>query len=289
MLRSFLVFCSFFLLLLAATPGFTAEYPQRIITLGPLNTENVYLLGAEDRLVANTSYCVRPEAAKKKKKIGSVMQVSTEKIIGLRPDLVLATGLTSAQQVAQLRNLGIRVVRVRQPDSFPAICDAVLELGDLLGLPERAEAVVAEAREKVHALQERLQGLPRKKVFLQVGSQPIFGSVTSSFTHDFIDLGGGENILEDQRTGSVGYEKVIVKNPDVIIIAIMGTESGIAAQEKKKWLRYPVINAVKNSAVHVIDPNLVCSPSPITFAETLDIIAGLIHPELNSMTGHEKP
>ena len=64
-----------------------------------------------------------------------------------------------------------------------------------------------------------------------------------------------------------------------VIIAIMGTESGTGAQEKKKWLRFSVISAVRNNRVHVLNPDFVCSPSPLTFARTLERIAGLIHPE----------
>ncbi len=68
------------------------QYPQRIVSLGPINTENVFLLGAGDRLVGNTNYCVRPTEARNRAKIGSVMQISLEKILSLKPDLVLATG-----------------------------------------------------------------------------------------------------------------------------------------------------------------------------------------------------
>ena len=75
------------------------------------------------------------------------------------------------------------------------------------------------------------------------------------------------------------YEKVIAKNPDVIIIAIMGSESGIAAQEKLKWQRFGVVNAVKNDRVHIVAPDLICSPSPATFSKTLQTITKLIHPE----------
>jgi len=131
-------------------------YPQRIVSLGPVNTENVYLLGADDRLVANTSYCVRPIAAKDKEKIGSVMQVSVEKIISLHPDLVLATGLTPPQQVKKLEDIGIRVVRFKQPASFIEICDLFLQLGRLLGLEDRAQQIVAQARSEVELLQGRI-------------------------------------------------------------------------------------------------------------------------------------
>ncbi len=259
-----------------------AEYPQRIVSLGPINTENVFLLGAGDRLVANTNYCVRPEAAKAKEKIGSVMQISIEKIIGLQPDIVLATGLTAMQQVRQLQSVGIQVVQFKQPASFADICTQFIRLGQLLGLENQAKQIIDQTKEKLKILQEDLAGLPEQKVFLQVGSQPLFSSVPSSFTNDFIVLAGGSNIAADQKKGITNYEKVIAANPDVIIIAMMGSESGIAHQEQERWMQIPVINAVLNKRVHVIRPDIACSPSPATFADTLTIMARLIHPELNT-------
>ncbi len=254
--------------------------PQRIISLGPINTENVYLLGAEDRLVGNTNYCVRPEAAKSKEKIGSVMQVSLEKILSLRPDLVLATGLTSPTQLKKLRQLGLRVVQFPQSASFTEICSQFLRLGKLLGLEERAQQVIQQAQEKVAAVQRMTAPLPRRKVFLQIGSRPLFGAAANSFTHDFIVLSNGLNVIGEQKNGLVGYEKVLVSNPDVIIIAMMGSETGAAQEEKKKWQGFSMISAVQKQQVHLISPDLVCSPSPATFAETLSTVAGLIHPEL---------
>jgi iron complex transport system substrate-binding protein len=94
-------------------------------------------------------------------------------------------------------------------------------------------------------------------------------------------LGGGVNIIDDQQSGATNYEKVLAENPDTIIIAIMGNETGLAGKEQQRWLDIPVIKAVRDGRVHIIDPDLVCSPSPATFAEALAIIAHLIHPELN--------
>ncbi len=254
--------------------------PQRIVSLGPINTENIYLLGAEDRLVGNTRYCVRPAAAVEKEKIGSVMLVDIEKIISLHPDLVLATPLTRPGQVQQLKKLGFQVVQIKQPDSFLEICAQFIRLGNLLGLEERAKLIVQQTWDEVEAVKKKVGPLPKQQVFLQVGAQKLFASVKSSFTHDYIVLGGGINIVEDQKHGATSYEKVIAKNPDIIIIAIMGSETGIAAQEKKNWQRFYSIKAVQEDRVHMLDPDLVCSPSPATFAQTLRVIAGLIHPEI---------
>ncbi len=258
---------------------------RRIVSLGPINTENVYLLGAEDRLVANTSYCVRPEAAREKEKIGSVMQVSLEKIISLRPDLVLATGLTQQQQLDKMRALGLRVVQFEQPSSFASICSQFLRLGRLLGLEERAREIVARARARVKQVQDHYAVAPCQKVFLQIGSQPMFSSVVGSFTNDYISYSGALNIAGTRSNGAMNYERVLAADPDVIIIAIMGSEAGVAARERQKWLRFNGMKAVDRQRIHVIDPDLVCSPSPVSFAEAFARIAALIHPQDRAGSG----
>ncbi len=271
------------LLLVKTGCGAESGYPQRVISLGPINTENVFLLGAGDRLVANTDYCVRPEEAQDKEKIGSVMQVSLEKIIGLQPDLVLATSLTGEKQLEKLKEAGIQVERFTLSKSFGEICSQFLRLGRLLGLEEKAQVIVDQARERVGKISEKVARFEPQRVFLQIGSQPLYGASPGSFTHDFITFGGGINIIEDQEKGTTNFEKVIAKNPDVIIIAIMGSETGVAAKQKENWMRFSVINAVQTDRVHYVNPNLACSPSPMTFTEALEIIASLIHPQLGNI------
>nr|WP_321465938.1 helical backbone metal receptor [uncultured Desulfobulbus sp.] len=254
-------------------------YPARLVSLSPLLTENIFLLGAGDRLVGNTVYCQRPEAARLVEKIGSVQELSIEKIVSLRPDLVLSINLNPPQQVGQLRNLGLQVETFRQPASFTDICLQFHRLGDLLGLEQQAEAIIARAQAKVNAVQAAVGPLPKAKVFLQVGASPLFSSVKNSFTHDFIDLAGGINIAGEQRSGTMKVEQVIALNPQVIIIAVMGSEGGIGADQKKHWLVFPTLDAVRDQRVYLLDPDLVCSPSPLTFADTLVTFARLIHPQ----------
>lgn len=251
----------------------------RIVSLGPLLTENVFLLGAGDSLVGNTIYCQRPEAARHKTKVGSVQELNIEKIASLRPQLILANNLTPPQQIDQMRHLGFRVETFGQPATFAAICDQFLQLGRLLGLEKRAEAVVGQAREEVEAVRRAVAPYPRRKVFLQVGAHPLFSSVQRSFTNDFIVLGGGLNIAGDQLSGVMKTEQVVALNPDLIIIAVMGSQSGIGAEQKQHWLEFDALNAARNKQVYVMNPDAVCSPSPLSFAETLRGIARLIHPE----------
>jgi len=263
----------------AGATGNPAPAHERIVSLGPLITENIFLLGAGDSLVGNTIYCQRPETARYKVKVGSVQELSIEKIVSLEPQLILANNLTPPQQVEKLRQLGYQVEIFRQPVSFVDICAHFLRLGRLLGREAQAEAIVEQARQKVEAVRRAVASLPRCKVFLQVGAHPLFSSVKSSFTNDFIELGGGINVAGEQRSGAMKAEQVIALNPDLIIIAVMGTEHGIGAGERQRWLEYAALEAVRTGRVHVMDPDLVCSPSPVTFAATLVTIARLIHPE----------
>lgn len=267
------------LLLISFPPFAIADYPKRIVSLGPINTENVFLLGAGNRLVGNTEYCLRPEAAKKLPKIGSVMQISIEKILSLHPDIVLATALTPPQQIAKLRGLHIRVVQFQQPSSFLEICQQFLTLGKILGLAEQAEDIIAAAKSEVRKIEQQVAPYKKTTVFLQVGTSPLFGSVEKSFTNDFIRLAGGKNILADKSSGATSYERIVSADPEVIIVAIMGSESGLAGEERKKWLHIPILQATEKKRIHIIDPDLICSPSPMTFVKTLKLVATLLHPE----------
>ncbi|MFO7761934.1 MAG: ABC transporter substrate-binding protein [Thermodesulfobacteriota bacterium] len=254
-----------------------AESPQRIISLGPINTENIYLLGAQDRLIADTIYCNSPPAAREKEKIGTLIQVNIEKIVSLKPDLVLATALTRPRQVARLEALGIRVIRFIQPDSFQEICSQFLKLGRLLDREEKARRIVERARSEVDAVRRQTENLTKKRVFLQVGARPLHASIDSSFTHDFIRFGGGENIAAGASSGIYSREKVIREDPEVIIIAMMGSQTKAGRQEKKAWQRYKSLQAVKNNSIYLVDADLVCSPSPLDFVKALKEITSLIH------------
>lgn len=283
----------FGLLLLVLTVGYGpavhAESPppavERLVSLSPLLTENIFLLGAGDHLVGNTIYCQRPEAARALVKVGSVQEQNIERIVALRPQLVVASNLTQPSQVDALRGLGLEVEVFREPSSFADICDHFLRLGRLLGREDQARTIIDQAAEKVAMVRDGVAPLPRRKVFLQVGAHPLHSSVKGSFTHDFIELAGGINVAGGLRSGAVKTEQVLALNPEVIIIAVMGTEHGIGAEEKQRWLGFPALEAVRTGRVHVMDPDLVCSPSPATFAETLVAIARLIHPEISFSAG----
>jgi iron complex transport system substrate-binding protein len=270
-----LAFLSIFLLCLSSAGSGEDGYPRRIVSLGSSLTEEVFLLGCGDRLVGVTIYCERPPAAKEKEKVGTVVEVDLERIVNLKPDLILATSLTDPRDKERLKDLGIRLVEFPYARDFSQVCEKFMELAALLGKEEEGWRIVREAKGRVEAVKERVKNLPRPKVFVQIGMKPLHTVTEESFIGDFIEFAGGVNVARASKSSLYSREQVVRDNPDVIIITTMG----MAGQsEKEAWQKFKTINAVKDSRIYIIDAYRICSPTPVTFAEELEEIAGLLHP-----------
>jgi iron complex transport system substrate-binding protein len=269
---------AFMFLLACAFCGYAQEdYPQRIISLGPSITESLYLLGAKDSLVGVTSYCVRPPEAQEKEKTGTVIDVNVEKAVSLKPDLVIATSLTDQKAVEKLRSLGITVVTFFQPKNFSEVCNQFMKLAKLLGKEKEAAGIISAAESKVKYIEDKVANLSKPKVFIQVGAKPLFTMTSDSFVNDFIEFAGGINIAKEARSGLYSREEVLRKNPDVIIIVTMGIAG---EKEKEIWAKYKTLNAAKANRIYIIDSYKLCSPTPVSFAESLEEIAYILHPEI---------
>ncbi len=250
--------------------------PQRIVSLGPSLTEELYLLGVEDSIVGVTVYCNRPEEAQKKEKVGTAIKVDVEKIISLRPDVVLATTLSDRDQIEKIRSLDVRVITFTPCRNFHEICKQFLKLGKIVGKEKKARDIVGEVRDRVASVNNKVRYLTRPKVFVQIGAKPLYTVTEDSFIQDIISLAGGMNIAHDAKTGLFSREEVISRNPDVIIIVTMGI---VGEEEKGIWERFKALKAVQNKRVHIIDSHKICSPTPLTFVESLEEITRLLHPE----------
>ena len=253
-----------------------STYPKRIISLGPTITEEIYLLGVGDRLLADTIYCRKPPEAQKKIKIGTVREVNLEKVVSLKPDLVLTTSLTDPKTKEKLNNLKIRVVDFPTAKSFDDLCKQFLELGEIIGEKKKAEKAIAAAKQKVDFIKKKVDNFQKPRVFVQVGARPLFTVTKDSFVNDFIKLAGGINIASDAKNGIFSREEVVRRNPDVIIIATMGI---IGEDEKKVWQRYKTINAARNNRIYIVNSEELCSPTPINFPETLKEMVKILYPE----------
>ena len=252
---------------------------QRVVSLSPSITELIYLLGAQDQLVADTIYCNVPPEAGEKLRVGTMTQANVEKIVYLRPDLVIASPLSSKKQMRILKAQGIRVMLKENPKSFEQMCRLTLDMGNIMGARDRAEAIVTRARKDVERVVAATQPLAKKQVFIQIGLKPLKTVTGDIFINEFIKLGGGINITEHESSGVYSREKVVRSDPDVILIATMGSAKKAREEERQRWMEFSSLKAAAQNHIYVLNPDVICSPTPASFARGLSIIADLIHPE----------
>jgi len=248
-----------------------SQQVKRIVSLAPSITENLYLIGAQKKLAGCTSYCTLA-VQDGVQQIGSTIDVNVEKILTLKPDLVLTMLMTKTQDVEAMRKLGIRVEILPTPKNFIEICEQTIKNGKLKVFEKSARQITYESKRTSDILKKLgLKSKVKQKIFFQLGSNPVFTVLPNTFMNDFILFCNGENIANGMTTGIISRESVLAKNPDVIIIATMG---GFGVQEKKVWETYKSMNATKNRRIFLIDSETSCSPTPDNFARAFaDVIS----------------
>jgi len=257
----------------------------RVVSLSPFITETIYLLGAQDQLLAGTTYCTVPPEAARKEKIGSVTRINVEKIISLVPDLVISSPLSRERQLRILRSQGIRIMEIRNPRTFDQICAITLKIAGALGKTARAHVLVQQALDDVNRVSRQVAGLPPRRVFIQIGLKPLHTVNKNLFINEFIIRANGVNIAAHHPSGIYSREAVIRQDPDVILVATMGSSKKAAAFEKKRWMGFSSLTSARNNEIHVLDPEVICHPTPVSFASGLKRVAALIHPETGRAEG----
>lgn len=248
---------------------------RRVVSMGPAITDQICLLDGAATLVGVTTYCRLPPAHTNALRIGTVTGMNVEQMLALRPDLVLATGMTHPRDIDRLEGLGLRVVRFHYAADFPAICEQFLELGQLLGVEARAAAVVAEARTRLAAVEARVAERTRPTVFIEIGAKPLFTASTGTFIHDMLVRAGAENIGAAADGGLISREQVVARDPAYILIVTMETA---AEQEQALWSRNRALQAARENRVLVLDAYDVCSPTPPGFVKAVEHMSALFHP-----------
>lgn len=254
--------------------------PQRIVSLAPSNTEILFALGLGDRVVGVTTFCDYPAEAKKKEKIGGFKNPNLEKVIALKPDLVLATGGIQQPFIQELEKAGIPVF-VLHPKNLNQIIAGIQTVGKITGqleeskrLTARMSKTIADISSKVTSQKKR----SRPKVFVEIFNQPLYSAGAGTFINDLIKISGGKNIAAQAGSGYVVYslENLLKEDPD-IYIAMKGSMNDPGLLKKRTG--FSDLKAVKNNRVYVVDDNLVSRPGP-RIVQGLKIVAKAIYPQL---------
>jgi len=238
--------------------GVSCAY-ERIVSLSPQITESLYLLKADKQLQAVTTYCKRPKEAALKEKIGSPLRPDIEKLVSLRPDLVLGSREGNPPWIMErLKRLGLQVVYFDRPHHLDGLLQNFLRLSVLVGALDRGKEIVATVR---GSLSEEEQGAPYK-VLWQVDAEPLMVASTASFASDIIRLAGGTNIIDSELPyPRINREEVLLKAPDVIVLMDMGYS---VEAEMKRWRKY-----LRDARFVVMDSYITGSPNPVTFLKAV--------------------
>jgi len=257
--------------------------PQRIISIAPANTEILFALGLDDKIVGVTNYCNYPEEALNKEKVGGFSTPNIEKIIALEPDVVFAAPIHEAQIIPQLENLGLTVIALT-PTTIDETYDAIKLVGNITGVQETADALVNDMKTSIDAvanLVAKLSDEEKPNVFYIVWHDPLMTAGGNTLPGQLIDLAGGKNIfteLSDYPT--VSLESLIYREPNIIIA---GTSMGSGGNAPLEWAqsetRLQGTEAREEGKVFSINTDLTGRFGP-RIVDALEEMLWLIHPEL---------
>lgn len=243
-----------------------ARMPQRIICMAPNITETVFAVGAGDRVVGVDTYTEYPPEAKRLPRVGGLFDPSPERIVALKPDLVIVWNRhKKVEKLCERR--GIRVLKVHM-SSLATILEGIRRVGKELGCSARAEALCAEIEKELSAVKARIADRPKVRVLFLTGRRPgtlknLYAVGGKSFLHEIIGLAGGENILKDLDVEypQVSVEAVVARAPEVIIDTHLGEEmtEELERRYRADWEAVPSLASAK--IVHLTD-NYLLSPGP---------------------------
>lgn len=254
--------------------------PERIISLAPNITEILFSLGLGNRIVGVTNFCNFPAEAKSKEKVGMLLNPNLEKIISLKPDLIIWNTEGENKQIfMRLSELGLKIYII-SPRTVEALFNSIINIGNICNRKKIAEEIVLSMKKKLSDIKEHIKGLPRNKVLFLLDFNPLISVSKKSFHGELIEFLNGENIenSSSDRYPKISMEEIVKKEPEVIIVS--------NHREDFKQLFYefknnPVIKttpAYKHNRILAIEADLIDRMSP-RIVYGLDKLAKLIHPE----------
>jgi iron complex transport system substrate-binding protein len=250
--------------------------PHRVVSLAPSITETIYSLGAGDAVVGVTDFTDWPLEAQKRPSVGGIVNPSIERLVSLRPDLVIATReVNHKDTIDELDRLGIPIFVV-DPRGLDGVLESVRQVGRALNRSGDAARLVDQLRARRDAVMIRVRPLARPRVLLVIWPDPVTTIGRQAFITDVITAAGGQSVTEDltQQWPQISLEEVLRRNPDWLLLPANGHQPiSLADLERRPgWDR---VEAVRRHRVIYYDERLDHS-SPRAF-DALEDLARKLH------------
>ena len=257
------------------------EAPKKIVSLVPSNTEILFALGLDDKIVGVTDNDNYPEAATKKEKVGG-MEYNIEKILSLKPDVVFAHESNAKSVEAglqQLKDAGITVFVVKNATNFEETYNTIEQIGQITDKGQKADQIVEDMKAKVQEVQDKVANVKQRSVFVETSDEPeIYTAGKDTFMQEILDLANIKNVVDDQSGWfKIDSEQIVKRNPDTMIV--MEDYVPNIVEKVKKRQGFNSITAVKNDAVVQVNQDLTARTGP-RLADGLEEIAKAVYPEV---------
>jgi iron complex transport system substrate-binding protein len=250
-----------------------AQTPNRIVSLAPSITEDLFALGLGNKVVGDTSYDNYPPAAVNITKVGGFSTPNIEKIVSLSPDIVFASNLENNTVLSALSGYGIPTV-VISPTSLTGVLNDLSMIGKVTGSTGNSSALVANLTQRMTAYNTSVASHPR--VLYLVWYDPIKSAGADTFEGDIITHAGGINVAQLANVsgyGTLSKESIVALNPSVIIAN--SAMNSTAVQQVKSDPALATVDAVKNNKIFILDSDVISRPGPRAF-DALEQITGII-------------
>ena len=243
------------------------QEPQRIISIAPSNTEILFALGLEDKIVGITNYCNFPEETKNIEKIGETFPLNLEKIVSLKPDLILAYA-GQLKEIPRLRELGLKVI-VIEPLNLQETLKSIQMVATVGGIPEKGNILVENLSQRIDQIKTAVFNLKinkRPKIFIGGIYETIWTPGEGTLFNELISLAGGINIAAGfSGWTKISSEFIVKEDPDIIIIPIGAMNPGDELKIKENIYQRPGwsnLSAVKTQKIFIVNEDLFFRPGP---------------------------
>ena len=261
--------------------------PTRIVCLTEETVETLYLLGEQERIVGISGYVVRPPQARRDKpRVSAFTSANIDKILGLKPDLVLTFSDLQADIAAALIRAHVEVHAFNQR-TITQILDMIRTLGALVGAADRADRLADELAATVGFARKRSAQLRTKpKVYFEEWDEPMISGI--GWVSELIEAAGGVDVFADRASCKsakdriVTAEEVIRNEPDIIIGSWCGKK--FRPEKLAKRPGFDRIPAVKRSALHEIKSPLILQPGPAALTDGLAALQAIIADTISRKT-----
>jgi iron complex transport system substrate-binding protein len=253
-----------------------SRYPSRIVCLTEEPTEVLYALGQEDRIVGISGFTVRPARARREKpRVSAFTSAKVDRILALRPDLVVGFSDIQADIAQALIKSGIEVW-ISNHRSVEGILSYVRRLGALVGASERADRYALDLEAHVRLVRQAAALLPRRpRVYFEEWDEPLITGI--QWVSELIGIAGGDDVFPERAVCALAKDRILGDAGEVVRRApdiILGSWCGKRFRPNQVTARvgWGAVPAVRDGELHEIKSPLILQPGPAALTDGLDAI-----------------